>query len=123
MKKLLGLLVGLFLTITTFAQGVVVYDNASTAEKSKKEGVFSFSFSSEYAKEDIVKVSEYYESYFKVTITPNDRGLTVVVKLVEDTEMARKVVTRFFVSLDVRAINVSGTSISIDDFITRYVMN
>ncbi len=123
MKKVLGLMVGMFLTLATFANGVVTYSDANTAEKSKSEGVFHFSFDSEFTQDQIDKAAKYYTSYFTVTPTVTTEGFNVAIKLVEDNEMSRRVITRFFVTLDVNAVNVNGTPIKIDDFIAKYVMN
>jgi hypothetical protein len=122
MKKILGLVLGLFLTVATFANGVVTYSDAATAEKSKTEGAFNFQFDSNFTVEDINKTANYYTSYFTVTPITSENGISVLIKLTDDNEMARRIVTRFFVSLDVREISVSGEVVSIDDFIAKYVM-
>lgn len=122
MKKILGLVLGMFLTVATFANGVVTYSDAATAEKSKTEGVFNFAFDSSFSIEEIAKSATYYENYFTVTPVAAETGVTVLIKLVEDNEMSRRVITRFFVSLEVKEIVVNGTAVSIDDFIATYVM-
>jgi hypothetical protein len=45
------------------------------------------------------------------------------VKLVEDNEMARRVITRFFVTLEVQKILVNGESyLTVSDFAAKYLM-
>lgn len=122
MKKLIGLVLGMFLTVATFANGVVTYSDAATAEKSKTSGTFNFAFDSSFSVEDITKTATYYENYFTVTPVAAEKGTTVLIKLVEDNEMSRRVITRFFVSLEVKEIVVNGTVVLIDDFIATYVM-
>ena len=122
MKKLLGLVLGMFLSVVTFANGVVTYTDAATAEKSKAEGAFNFNFDGSFTIEDINKTATYYTSYFAVTPEASAEGISVSIKLVDDNEMARRIVTRFFVSLEVREITVEGTVVSIDNFIAKYVM-
>ncbi|HIP36443.1 MAG TPA: hypothetical protein EYG85_06280 [Crocinitomix sp.] len=122
MKKLLGLVLGMFLTVSVFANGVVTYTSAESAEKSKTEGVFSFSFNSEFSKEEITKAAKYYTSYFTVAVNSSIQGVDVTIKLVDDNEMARRVITRFFVTLEVKEIVVNGKSIMLEDFISTYVM-
>jgi hypothetical protein len=122
MKKLLGLVLGMFLTVSTFANGGVTYNDVSTAEKSKTEGVFNFSFDSGFSIDDINKTAKYYTNYFTVTPVKTENGINVTIKLVEDNEMARRVVNRFFVSLEVKEINVNGTMIPVEKFVTKYVM-
>ena len=121
-KKILGLVFGLFLTIATYANGSVTYSDASSAEKAKTEGVFNFAFDSNFTIESINKTAKYYESYFSVTPVKTDAGINVLIKLIEDNDMARRVITRFFVSLEVKEITVDGTNLSVDDFIAKYVM-
>lgn len=123
MKKVLGLLVGLFLTISTFANGIVTYSDAATAETSKSTGIFNFSFDSNYSIEDINKTANYYTNYFTVTPVKTESGITVKISLVDDNEMARRVITRFFVSLEIKTINVNGTEVKLDEFIKKYVMS
>lgn len=123
MKKILGLLVGLFLTISTFANGIVTYSDAATADKSKTTGVFNFSFDSNYLVEDITKTANYYTNYFTVSPVKSENGISVKISLVDDNEMARRVITRFFVSLEVKTISVNGKDILIDEFIKTYVMH
>jgi hypothetical protein len=122
MKKILGLVLGMFLSVVTFANGVVTYTDAATAEKSKTEGVFNFQFDSNFTIEDINKTATYYTSYFTVTPVASAQGISVLIKLVDDNEMARRIVTRFFVSLEVREITVEGAVVSIDVFIAKYIM-
>ncbi len=122
MKKLLGLVLGLFLTVAVFANGGVTYTSNSADGKAKLEGVFTFSFSSEFTIEQINKTAKYYTSYFTVTPVQSLNGIDVTIKLVEDNEMARRVVNRFFVSLEVKEINVNGTMYPVEDFVSKYVM-
>ena len=122
MKKVLGLLVGLFLTFSTFANGIVTYSDVSTASNSKTIGVFNFSFDSNYSIKDINKTSNYYVNYFTVSSIQSENAITVKISLVDDNEMARRVITRFFISLEVKTINVNGNEIQLDDFIKTYIM-
>lgn len=123
MKKVLGLLVGLFLTVSTFANGIVTYSDAATATNSKTTGVFNFSFDSSYLIKDITKTANYYTNYFTVEPVQSESGIAVKISLADDNEMARRVITRFFISLEVKSINVNGTEVLIEDFIKTYVMN
>jgi hypothetical protein len=122
MKKILGVLFGLFLTTTIYANGVVVYSDVNNAEKAKTEGVFNFKFDTSFKLEDINKTAKYYTSYFTVKPVKVDDGFNVKISLVDDNEMARRVVTRFFVSLNVKEIMVNEKPIPIDDFVAKFVM-
>jgi hypothetical protein len=122
MKKISIFLIITLLTISTFANGVVTYNDASTAEKSKTEGVFNFSFDSNFTLEDINKTAKYYTNYFTVTPVKTENGINVTIKIVEDNEMARRVVNRFFVSLEVKEVDVNGTMIPVEKFVTKFIM-
>ena len=121
-KKIFGLLLGMLLTVSTFANGVVTYTDAANAEKSKSEGVFNFSFDSNFTLEQINKSAEYYKNYFVVTPVKSETGINVNIKLTEDNEMSRRVITRFFVSLEVKELMVNGTPLKTEDFIAKFVM-
>lgn len=122
MKKLLGLVFGLLLSVATFANNGVTYTSASADGKAKLEGVFTFAFDKDFTIEQINKTAKYYTSYFTVTALKTLNGIDVTIKLVEDNEMARRVVNRFFVSLEVKEINVNGTMFPVEEFVTKYVM-
>jgi len=122
-KKVLGLFVAMFLTIATYANGIVTYADGASAEKSKTEGVFNFSFDSNFTVENINKTAKYYISYFTVEPSASEKGTAVKIKLVEDNAMSRRVITRFFVSMEVKEIIVNGKAVSLDEFIAKYVMN
>ena len=122
MKKVLGLLVGLFLTVSTFANGIVTYSDAATAENAKTVGIFNFSFDSNYSIKDITKTANYYTNYFSVAPLQTENGISVKISLIEDSEMARRVITRFFISLEIKAITVNGKEVKLEEFIKNYVM-
>lgn len=122
MRKLLGIIIGLFLTITTFSQSGVSFsvdDNYSrfTAQS------FEFTFSKSYDIDQINKSASFYIDYFTVEVSNlNDSENKILIKLVEDTELSRRVISRFFGSLDINDIKVNGIYISIDDFMTNYIV-
>jgi len=122
MKKLLGLVLGLFLTVSTFANGIVTYSDSKTSEIAKTSGVFNFSFDSQFSLDDINKASAYYTSYFLVTSVTTGENISVNINLAIDNQMSRRIVTRFFVTLSVKSIMVDGKEIQIDKFIETYVM-
>ena len=68
------------------------------------------------------KTANYYTNYFTVAPVKSEAGITVKISLVDDSEMARRVVTRFFVSLEIKTINVNGTEVQLDEFIKTYIM-
>ncbi len=122
MKKILGLAAGMMLTIATFAQGSVSFMDASATYDKTKVTSFNFEFSPEFTVDQINKAAEFYTSYFTVSPVASPVGTTVTVKLVEDNEMARRVITRFFVTLEVQKILVNGESYLMSDFAAKYLM-
>ncbi len=122
MKKILGLVLGMLLTVTTFAGNGVTYTSNSADGKAKIEGVFTFDFDKDFTVEQINKTAKYYTSYFTVTPVKTENGIKVTIKLVEDNEMARRVVNRFFVSLEVKEISVGDKNLPVEDFVSKYVM-
>ena len=77
MKKVLVLLVGLLLSVSTFANGVVTYTDAETADSAKISGVFNFSFDPNYSIADITKTANYYTNYFTVTPVKSESGTSL----------------------------------------------
>ncbi len=123
MKKILGLVAGLLLTAFTFAQSTVTFTDAEADYKKETATEYNFIFAPVHTKEAIKEVAGYYESYFTVaTEDYGSAGNKVNIKLVEDTEMARRVILRLLVSLDVKAVNVNGTEIDRNDFVQQYII-
>jgi Zn-dependent M28 family amino/carboxypeptidase len=123
MKKLLGLAAGLLFTAMSFAQSNVVFTDASATYDKATTTSFNFIFSPAYAADDIKSNASYYTSYFTLTLEEaGTAGYKVNIKLVEDNEMARRVILRLFTSLDVKEINAGGTQIERDEFVEKYII-
>lgn len=122
MKKILGLAVGVLLSFATFAQSGVAFSDSHDGYNKATTQSFHFTFPSSISIDQINKSAAFYTAYFTVTPTTAANGTNVEIKLVEDNEMSRRVMTRFFVSLEVQDISVNGNSIVLADFMTTYVM-
>ncbi len=123
MKKILGLVAALMITAFTFAQSTVTFKDASPSYNKTATSTFNFTFSAVHTPEDIKSNAAYYESYFTVTVTPaGEAGNTVTISLVEDNEMARRVIMRLLVNLDIKMIMVNGAEMDRNDFMTKYIM-
>ena len=122
MKKLLSLFVGLLLTVSVFAQGKVVFADIDDVAQAKSLGVYHFEFDNTFTNDQISKVKDYYTAYFKVSTLETENGIFVTLKLVDDSEMAKRVVQRFFVSLNVQKIDVMGTDVEVAEFVRKFVM-
>jgi len=123
MKKILGLVAALMITAFTFAQSTVTFKDASPSYNKTATSTFNFTFSAVHTPADIKSNAAYYESYFTVTVTPaGEAGSTVTITLVEDNEMARRVMMRLLVSLEINSVSVNGTDVERYDFMTKYIM-
>ena len=83
---------------------------------------FIFELDQSFTVEKIDKVKAYYENYFTVSTMETNAGLYVTIKLVEDTDIAKRVMQRFFSSLEVRKIDVMGSEVEVLAFIEKFVM-
>lgn len=122
MKKIFGLAVGMLLSVATIAQSGVTFNDAVDGYNKATAHTFHFSFSSNYTLEQVNNAATFYTSYFTVAATAAGDGLSVNITLVEDNEMSRRVVTRFFSYLEVENVTVNGTHIMRDDFVSQYIM-
>ena len=123
MKKILGLVFGLMIGAFSFAQSPVTFnENVSTYDKNATT-VFHFNFDATITEESINSNKKYYTDYFTVGSTANAHGgHDVTITLAQDDELSRKVVQRFFASLQVEKINVNGSEIAMTDFISTYIL-
>lgn len=122
MKKILGLAFGLMIGAMSFGQSAITfteeistYDKATTTE-------FHFNLDQTITASAINENAAYYTDYFSVASTANNGGHDIVITLVQDDEMSRKVIQRFFVSLQVQAINVDGNDVQMTDFMDTYIL-
>lgn len=123
MKKILGLVAGLMMAAFTFGQSTIAFTDASDSYNKKETTSFNFMFSPVHSAEDITSNAAYYESYFTVTVTAaGTAGNTVNITLVEENEMARRVIMRLLVNLEINSIDVNGTEMERNDFMTTYIM-
>ncbi len=123
MKKILGLVAGLMMAAFTFGQSTIAFTDATDSYNKKATTSFNFIFSPTHTAEDITSNAAYYESYFTVTVVAaGTGGNTVNITLVEDNEMARRVIMRLFVNLEINEIGVNGTDMERNEFMTTFIM-
>lgn len=122
MNKILGLAVGLLLTSLTFAHQGVIFTDATDNYKKEDVTTFHFSMGENFTADQIDKTASYYTNYFTTSVAANaEGGHNLSFTLVEDTDIARKVIMRFFVSLEVSEIIVNGKTLELDTFISDYI--
>jgi len=122
MKKLfytLMLLVG-FATVS-FAQEAsqtAVSKGTEALANSKASGDYVFVLNGK-TESEISDAAAYYKQYF--TVNFDESSQTVKINMVENDERARAVIVRFLVASGVRNVDVDGNSVSINDFMTKYL--
>lgn len=123
MKKLAALFLGFFLSLTTFAQSGVVFNDAGATYNKKTTTSFHFGFDSNFTEDKLNETATYYTNYFKTTVTAKTEGegFNVTIELNEDSEMARRVIMRYFVSLEVAEIKAGETTYSTEDFMIQFI--
>ncbi|MBK7130540.1 MAG: hypothetical protein IPM74_09630 [Crocinitomicaceae bacterium] len=123
MKKILGLIAAVIMTSAAFSQAPVTFTDANAGYDKTTASEFHFSFTSAFTVDQIDKAAVYYTSYFTIVATASaDGGVNAVIKLVENSEMSRRVITRFFVSLEIQTISAAGTDHPLDDFMATYIL-
>ena len=123
MKKILGLVAALMITAFTYAQSTATFKDATPSYDKMATSKFNFAFSAVHTPEDIMRNAAYYESYFTVAVTTAGDGVSnVTITLVEDNEMARRVILRLLVNLEVMNVSVNGADIDRNEFMTKYIM-
>lgn len=123
MKKILGLAAGILLTAATYAQSGVTFADAKDGYDKASTQSFNFTFETSHTAEELNKNGVFYVDYFTTTVTEVNGHLNVNFKLVEDTEMARRVITRYFSNLEIKQITVNGNTMLLQDFMDQYIMS
>ncbi len=121
MKKIFGMVFGLLLGAVAFGQSSVVFTDAIAGYDKATAKEFHFDLSG-FTLDQINSSAGYYTSYFTVKATEAGGKTAVVIALVDDSEMARRVISRFFVSLEVAEISASGANYAVLDFVDKWVM-
>ena len=122
MKKILGLAVGLFLSVFTFAQSHVTFDNETTGYDKAATTEFHFTFDATFKVEDLNSNASYYTDYFTVAVNAEGTSFDVTITLVQDDEMSRRVISRYMISNQVAGISANGQDLSVDEFMGEYIL-
>lgn len=122
MKKIFGLAFGLLLTAFTYGQ-TVTFNDAGPNYNKLTTTEFNFSLDATYTDQGIVDASAYYTDYFTITPQTTATGHDINIKLVEDTEINRRIITRFFMTLGTQEITVGGNALTTENFMQTYIMN
>ena len=121
MKKIFGFIVALAFGAASYCQTGVVFTDAKAGYNKAAVKEFHFTLSG-FTLDQINSSAGYYTSYFTVAATDASGSTNITISLVEDTEMARRVISRFFVSMEVENISAGGTDYAVIDFVDQFVM-
>ncbi|MEZ4921779.1 MAG: hypothetical protein R2780_01290 [Crocinitomicaceae bacterium] len=122
MKKFLGLAFGLLLTVFTYAQSHVTFNDAASGYDKTAVTTFHFTFDGTFKLDDLNNNAAYYTDYFSVAVEAKDAGFSVTITLAQDDEMSRRVITRYMVTNKVEHVTVNGTDLALDEFMGDYIM-
>lgn len=122
MKKIFGIILGLMLSINAFSHGKVIFTDTKDPAAAKELGVFHFQLDENFTLEEINRVKAFYTEYFNVTFTALETGANITITLIDNTESSRRIIHRFFSSLEVNAIDIMGTDVSTDDFMRKFIL-
>ncbi|MBD3636675.1 MAG: hypothetical protein HUJ25_04980 [Crocinitomicaceae bacterium] len=121
MKKILGLAFALMIGALTFGQSPVTFTEDLSSFDKNSTTEFHFTFDNTISGENISKNSSFYTDYFEVVADQRDDGHAVAIVLNQDDEISRKVIQRFFVSLQVKTIMVDGNDMDLNEFMETYI--
>lgn len=122
MRYFLVLLFFISISAISFSQENLVYGKSQTKSElteSKKNGIYIFYFHESITKEKIMTAANYYPDYFSYSI--NEKENSVKVQLVENTEINRRIITRFLVSVGLQKIEVDKNELFIHEFFESYL--
>jgi hypothetical protein len=122
MKKILGLAFSLMLTAMAFAQSGITFNDAQDGYDKAATTVFHFTFDSSFNTDNLNTTGTYYTDYFTVEATAENNGSNVVITLIQNDEMSRKVIMRYMVTNKVESVEVNGESLTLDEFMGTYIM-
>lgn len=122
MKKILGLAFGLFLSVFTFAQSHVSFNDAAEGYNKAATTEFHFTFDASFTEENLNNMASYYTDYFSVVVTPEGNAFNVKFTLIQDDEMSRRVISRYMISNKVEQITANGQDLSVDEFMGEYIL-
>ena len=119
MKSILFLL--LLVSSSVYAQDKVflaTVENSSEFLELKEKGEFNFIVSKQLTKEMVEKNAAYYTKMFTVEL--DERKHLLKIKMVENTENNRHIMSRFFITSKITQIDMDGKSYKVDEFYQKH---
>ena len=121
MKKLFLALTLLFgMGSFGFAQDYVAKaEGKQELVRSKKTGMYKFIMPSDVTDDVVTKNKGFYTQYF--TVEFDESSHTATINVVNDDDIATKVIGRFLMSCGVREVQIGEESISAPDFVDKHL--
>jgi hypothetical protein len=122
MKKLISTLAFLMIVAVSFAQQLTVNGGAEALKKSKAStGVFEFT-STGIELSAIEQHAKTYASWFTVTASEGKAGIAISIKMHKNESQTRRVMHRYFVTINVGSVVVDGNEMKVDEFIEKFII-
>jgi hypothetical protein len=84
-----------------------------------KSGNYSFVIPKNISKADVAESAEYYTMYFDVNFDEDAHRVEIKMKI--NDERSKHVIVRFFVSLDLKEVDMNGQIIPIEKYYQTYI--
>lgn len=114
MKKIFTIIALVIFTMGAYAQVAEVKGDETTTAEMLTNDYFEFVFPAEIKEDKIEGAAKYYTEYFNVAYNSDNK--VVKISFVENTDMARRVVTRFLLSSGIRTVDFNGQTYTIMEF-------
>ncbi|MEZ4937453.1 MAG: hypothetical protein R2799_07650 [Crocinitomicaceae bacterium] len=124
MKNIIIVLLSVFTFSFGFAQeGIADFgENSETYGKNRSNGVYVFHLDAgNYTEEMIAKKASYYTNNFIVTTKKEGDQIEVQVSLKGISQENKNIVTRLFVSLEIKEVKYKGERFETMDFLGKYI--
>lgn len=121
MKKIYSLIFGLLLSVAVIGQNVS-YNDISNPNEAKLNGVFHFSFDSQFTLESLTKASAFYTEHFTALYTQTPDGFDATITILTTDQLSRRVLERYFATLGIQKIDIGGSALETRAFLMKFVM-
>lgn len=118
MKRIVLLFVMFLGTYGLNAQTASIEGDAETMAKQVEQGVFEILMPSSVTADEARKNADYYTDYF--TVDFNAETKIAKITMVDNSQMGRRVITRFLLSNEVRELIFNGQNYTLSDFFMKY---
>ncbi|MFN3342750.1 MAG: hypothetical protein ACK40M_08645 [Flavobacteriales bacterium] len=122
MKKLLSTLVFVLIATFGFSQNLTATGGSAALGKAKAStGVFEFTATGL----DIASINQNaktYASWFTVAAKEGKGSISLSITMHKNESQTRRVMHRYFVTLNVQTVTVDSTEMKVEDFVEKYLI-